>query len=463
MIHFTLKSAKQPNYEMAYNVLQKSISEEYGRHSYILRGSDLRSDERQRFKDIIKGNADKDDYATALAFLSRCLKKYHNSNVVILIDEYDVPLENAYFKGFDFVRSLLESALKTNDALEFAAITGCLRISRESIFTGLNNLEVISILSQGYAEYFGFMQMEVKKLLQYYEVEEREQELKEWYDGYQFGETEVYNPWSVLNYVKEAAVYAQRFPKPYWANTSSNNIIRELIETSDSAVRAEIEQLIDGRTIEKPIYEDITYEDIHSSGDNLWNFLFFTGYLKKVGENFKSDQIYLKMAIPNKEVRGIYRRTFMLWFDEKIKKENWSELHQALFDKNCSVIEMKIKSILTKSICFHDEAEQFYHGFMVGILSRLDGYDLFSNREAGEGRPDILMLPYDEQGIVFIFEFKKADAFSYTEVLCEAALEQIKKRQYDAECRENGYKKFIKYGICFCRKSCRVKAVSEFE
>ena len=355
MIHFTLKSAKQPNYEMAYNVLQKSISEEYGRHSYILRGSDLRPDERQRFEDIIKGNADKDDYATALAFLSRCLKKYHNSNVIILIDEYDVPLENAYFKGFynqiiDFVRSLLESALKTNDALEFAVITGCFRISRESIFTGLNNLEVISILSQGYAEYFGFMQMEVKSLLQYYEVEEREQELKEWYDGYQFGETEVYNPWSVLNYVKEAAVYAQRFPKPYWANTSSNNIIRELIETSDSAVRAEIEQLIDGRTIEKPIHEDITYEDIHSSGGKHGKYFLHIPVTYDVEENSISDLCnvvgidrginFVVAAYDSNHTSGFVRGKTM-----KQKRANYSKLRKELQMRHTPSSRRRLKAI----------------------------------------------------------------------------------------------------------------------
>lgn len=232
--------------------------------------------------------------------LSFYLKKYHGKNAIILIDEYDVPLENAYFRGFyeqmiDFIRSLFESALKTNDALEFAIVTGCLRISKESIFTGLNNLKINSVLSNNYAEYFGFTGEEVEQMLDNYGLEEKLPEVKQWYDGYRFGETEVYNPWSIINYVDTAIFQSQPFPKPYWSNTSSNSIIRELVEGADSDTKEEIEMLIDGKTIEKPVHEDITYEDIHKSKDNLWNFLFFTGYLKNEGLRFEEDTIYLSI------------------------------------------------------------------------------------------------------------------------------------------------------------------------
>ena len=219
---------------------------------------------------------------------SRCLEKYHGRKTIILIDEYDVPLENAWFAGFydemiGFIRSLFESALKTNDALEFAVITGCLRISRESIFTGLNNLEINSVMGPEYGDAFGFTEAEIQEMLAYYELEDKFPELKDWYDGYLFGKKEIYNPWSIINYVKTAVADPETFPKPYWSNTSSNSIIKELVEEADEETRREIEQLIAGETLEKPIHEDITYGDIHESKDNLWNFLYFTGYLKSCG------------------------------------------------------------------------------------------------------------------------------------------------------------------------------------
>lgn len=466
VINLTLKSAKQPNYEMAYNVLKNNIIEEFGRHSYILQKEIFQANEIQRFQDITSGKAKADNYATALAFLSQCLKKYHNANVVILIDEYDVPLENAYFRGFyepmiDFIRSLFESALKTNDALAFAVITGCLRISRESIFTGLNNLKIISILNQNYAEYFGFTEEEVQIMLEEYELKEYLAEVRRWYDGYSFGRTEIYNPWSIINCVDDNRGSTEFIPKPYWSNTSSNSIIRDLIERVDSETRAEIEHLLSGGAIEKPVHEDITYGDIYESKSNLWNFLFFTGYLKKTKERFNADQSYLQLAVPNVEVRCIYRDTILLWFDKRIKAADWTAFYHALPAGDCSVIEKALKGMLTKSISFYDAAEQFYHGFMVGILSGLEEYSLYSNRESGNGRADIMMLPDDEQKPILIFELKKADKFTQMEPLCKKALAQIEEKRYDAECREEGYTKFVKYGICFCKKSCMVKAVMD--
>ncbi|MDE7298075.1 MAG: ATP-binding protein, partial [Lachnospiraceae bacterium] len=466
VINLTLKSAKQPNYEMAYNVLRKNIMEEFDRHSYILQGSALTETDCSRYRAIWEGNAEADDYATALAFLSRCLKKYHDSNVIILIDEYDVPLENSYFEGFYdrmivFLRSLFESALKTNDALEFAVITGCLRISKESIFTGLNNLDVVSILRNDCAEAFGFTAQEVQGILSEYGMGSRMEEVREWYDGYLFGNTEVYNPWSIISYVNENRYKTEFFPKPYWSNTSSNSIIRELVEKADRDTRGEIEQLIAGGTIEKPVHEDITYGDIRESQDNLWNFLFFTGYLKKAGERFEEDRSYLTLAVPNREIRCIYRDTILSWFDKRIKAVDRMPFYRALLAGECDVIERELNGQLIKSISFYDAAEQFYHGFMAGMLGGLGEYRLYSNREAGDGRPDLMLTPEDWREPVMIFELKKADKFTQLEAGCEAALAQIEERHYDAEYKEEGYERFIKYGICFCGKACRVKAVME--
>lgn len=372
------------------------------------------------------------------------------------------PLENSFFEGFydemtGFIRSIFESALKTNDYLEFAVITGCLRISKESIFKGLNNLEVVSALNEDYAEYFGFTQEEIEDILKYYDIEGKAEEAKEWYDGYLFGRTEVYNPWSILNYVKTAITDKIAFPKPYWSNTSSNSIVRELIETADMGVKKEIESLIEGGTIEKPVHEDITYGDIHQSQDNLWNFLFFTGYLKMVRKRFETDTIYLTMAIPNSEIRYIYKNKVMEWFDEKLKGENNDKLYNAILDGNCKAIEEQISRLLLETISFYDYAESYYHGFMMGLLGGCKNYIVESNREAGDGRADIVFRYPSVKGQAVIIELKVTKAYETMEQCCDMALRQIEQKRYAKELERDGYKEIKKYGICFYKKECMVK------
>lgn len=399
-----------------------------------------------------------------MKFLSRCLQKVYQKNVIILLDEYDVPLENAWFRGFygkmtDFIRSLFESALKTNSSLEFAVITGCLRISKESIFTGLNNLEIISVLSGRYSEHFGFTVPEVEKMLQFYNIEEKKEEVKRWYDGYLFGNTEVYNPWSMINYVKEAENDINALPRPYWANTSSNDIIRDMIEKADAGVKQELEALIAGEYIEKPVHEDITYEEIHSSQDNLWNFLFFTGYLKKVGEHMQADTIYIVLAIPNAEIKYIYRNTIMDWFNRQIRQKDFSALYKALLKKDTSLLEKELSRNLMETVSFFDYKEDYYHGFTAGLLKMMDGYLIQSNRESGLGRSDIIIRSAPYEGLAVIIETKVADTYAQLEQKAAEALAQIEEKQYDAELRLEGYHTFIKFGIAFFKKLC--KAVSD--
>lgn len=462
VISMSLKSAKQPDFDMAYECLIAEISREYDRHAYVLKGDALRENQKEQYTRIMDKMASRAEYATSLKFLSECLKKYHGRNVIILLDEYDVPLESAYFRGFyekmiDFIRSLFESALKTNDNLEFAVITGCLRISRESIFTGLNNLKIVSILNESFAEAFGFTQKEVEEMLDFYGINEKKEEMKRWYDGYQFGKTEVYNPWSVINYVNDIVLEDTIYPKPYWSNTSSNSIIRELVENADDVVKSEIERLIAGGTIEKPIHEDITYEDIHKTQDNLWNFLFFTGYLKMTKQRFEVDMIYLTLTIPNEEVRYIYRNTIREWFEQCQKKYDFKPFYEGVRTGNCEEIEKFINSQLVKSISYYDDVENFYHGYMFGILSGIGGYEIISNREQGNGRPDLVLKPFQPMQPAIILELKRTQKFSEMEKLCKEALEQIEERSYAAELIEEGYQSVLKYGICFCRKSCMVK------
>ncbi len=379
VIFLTLKSAKQPTYALAYMELKKRISEEYKRHRYILQREILTADEKARFEAISAIMDDDSLYTDALGFLSMCLAKYHEKNTIILIDEYDVPLENAYFRGFydemiDFIRSLFESALKTNPYLERSVITGCLRISKESIFTGLNNLKVDSVLRTEYGDSFGFTESEVEEMLAYYNLQEELTEVKRWYDGYLFNDIEIYNPWSIINYVYDRDHKITQFALPYWSNTSSNSIIREMVGEADEMAKADLETLINGGTIEKPVHEDITYGDIHQSQDNLWNFLFFTGYLKKVGEQKEGNHLKLEMKIPNIEIATIYENSISYWFEQRMKETDRSPLVHALETGDCEAAEDFINRQLADTISYYDYAENFYHGFMAGLLVNIGGY-----------------------------------------------------------------------------------------
>ena len=461
VIFLSLKSAKQPTYEMAYKILQQNIAKEFIRHSYILNSEALLSVQKICFNSFIEQKAEPSDYATSIQFLSECLEKYHKHKIIILIDEYDVPLENAYFNGFynemvSFIRSLFESALKTNESLKFAIVTGCLRISRESIFTGLNNLKIVSLLDESYAEYFGFTQNEVDSFLSSYGIMDKSGEVKSWYNGYLFGNTEVYNPWSVINYIYDISYKNTEFPKPYWSNTSSNSIVHELIEKSDDNTKNELEGLVAGGTIEKPVHEDITYEDIYKSQDNLWNFLFFTGYLKAVNKRFEDDIIYLVLKIPNREIRSVYRNKITEWFNNRIKTVDFSGLYKAIISGDIKIFEDYLRAQLHGSISFMDSAENFYHGFLLGLLGGLQGYEKLSNRESGEGRYDIVLKPYDERQPAIILELKRVQRFTEMEKMCQEALQQIEDKHYDAGLLDEGYMVIKKYGICFCKKSCMV-------
>ncbi len=462
VINLSLKSAKQKDYEMAYGELKKRVAEEFKRHQYVLEGDILSEKEKVTFCEILNLEEDASLYLDALRFLSECLFRYHEKKAVILIDEYDVPLENAYFEGFydkmiGFIRSLFESALKTNPFLEFGVITGCLRISRESIFTGLNNLEVHSLLDPYYGSSFGFTEEEVVSILDYYGLSDKYPELKAWYDGYRFGDAEIYNPWSILNYVKAAIGRKDSLPKPYWSNTSSNSIIRELVETADGETRRELEALMDGGTIEKPVHEEITYGDIHTSQDNLWNFLFFTGYLKACGERLDGETIYLKMSIPNKEIKSVYRQSIVLWFDQRVRQMDRIPLLSALEEGDCTAAADFISEQLLETISYFDYGENYYHGFLAGLLSGFSRYQVLSNRESGMGRADlILKTDFVRTGRAMILELKVAKTVPEMEERCRQALQQIEEKQYEVQLRKTGYPTVDKYGICFYRKECIV-------
>ena len=464
VIFLTLKSAKQPTYALAYMELKKRISEEYKRHRYVLQGEILTADEKARFEAISAIMDDDSLYTDALGFLSMCLAKYHGTNTIILIDEYDVPLENAYFRGFydkmiDFIRSLFESALKTNPYLEKSVITGCLRISKESIFTGLNNLKVDSVLRTEYGDSFGFTESEVEEMLAYYNLQEELPEVKRWYDGYLFNNIEIYNPWSIINFVYDRDHRITQFALPYWSNTSSNSIIREMVGEADADAKRDLETLINGGIIEKPVHEDITYGDIHQTQDNLWNFLFFTGYLKKMSErkDESGESLYLSMAIPNTEIKTIYKNSISYWFEQRMKETDRSPLVRALETGDCEAAENFISEQLFHTISYYDYAENFYHGFMAGLLVNIGGYLVRSNRESGNGRPDIVMTESKFRGRAMILELKISDTIQGMEKKCEEALTQIEEQKYESPLEEDCFQPILKYAICFFKKRCMVK------
>ena len=463
VINLSLKSAKQRSLDLAFQCIREEISNEFKRHKYIIE-SDVLKAEKEHFMKIVNNDKDMSLYITALKFLSDCLNKYYNEKVIILIDEYDVPLENAFFEGFykemiGFIRSLFESALKTNSSLEFSVITGCLRISKESIFTGLNNLKIISILDDRYAEHFGFTDDEVVKICKDYNMEQKYETIKQWFNGYIFGETNVYNPWSVMQYVDDLKANINRLPKSYWANTSSNSIVKSLIERADDITKGEIEALIEGKTIEKPVHEDITYDDVYDSLDNLWNFMFFTGYFKKISERMdeNTQENFVELAIPNLEVKYIFRTKILKWFNEQIKLYDMTKMFNAIVNKNPELFEVELNNLLLDTISFNDAYENFYHGFLAGVLSNMKGYIVKSNREGGTGRSDLFIKSVSRRGIAIVIEFKIANDIDDLEKKADEAIEQIEDRRYDMELRSEGYKNIFKYGIAFYKKDCLVK------
>lgn len=464
VITLTLKSAKQPTWEMAYLSLMDDIACEFARHPEILQCDGVSEADKEKYIRLRDRKAEQIEYAKSLKFLSQCLETVYEEKAIILIDEYDVPLENAYYAGFydtmiAFIRSLFESALKTNSHLEFAVITGCLRISKESIFTGLNNLEVISILNTDYEEHFGFVEEEVRQMLQFYGREDKMSVMKEWYDGYRFGNAEVYNPWSVINYTKALCSNENALPTAAWSNTSSNSIVKDLISRADSGVRREIETLTSGGTIEKKVHEDITYEDIYASEENLWNFLFFTGYLRQVDMRMDGVNRYVTTMIPNNELLYIYENTIDNWFRDEVKLRDLTPLYHAMLTGDVEHFAEELGKQLLQSISYMDTQEGFYHGFLLGLMANLKEYAVKSNRESGLGRFDLCVYSQDITIPPVIIEIKVAKKFKELDDASEKALRQIDEKKYDFDLEEEGYSEVICYGVGFFRKQVRVRMV----
>ncbi len=484
VIFLSLKGMKHPSFAQSFSKLQQDIIEEYDRHRYLLESDKITPVMKESFNEILSGASKwrkrqelslsaeeekmalKDDvgrYADSLRILSVCLKKHHGRGTIILMDEYDVPLENAWHEGFysemvSFIRAFFESSFKTNDSLEKAVITGCLRISKESIFTGMNNLYINSILDKNYGEYIGFTDEEVKKMCEDYGLSDKYREVKEWYNGYYFGSSNVYNPWSTMYYVSDHVDDPDKYPVAYWANTSGNAIVRTLIDRASREVKDEIEVLISAGSIEKPIHEDITYDEIESdkSMDNMWNFMFFTGYLKKVAERVEGRDRYVTLEIPNQEVLYIFENKIRGWFQDKLEQRNAEPLYAAIRGKDADGVRKEITTMLQTSISFHDYYENFYHGFLAGVLYGMENYVVKSNRESGRGRTDIYVRHASIFEPAFIFEFKVAEKGAELVDKAKEALQQIYDKAYDTELRNDGYTDITCYGVSFFGKDCYV-------
>ena len=465
VISLTFKGAKMNTWDETYIDLIRAISEEYKRHSYLLKQKIFELEEEQNiFFNICKQKAKFSDYISSIKNLCVYLEKYWGQKPIILIDEYDVPIQNSYLCGFynetiNFIRALLQAALKDNNYLEFAIITGCLRVSKESIFTGLNNLDIYSILDNRYSEHFGFTQEEINNILSYYNLEDKKQIIKDWYNGYQFGEKNIYNPWSILKYISQLRLNIKKHPEAYWVNTSGNDIIKKLIKTADNNTKNQIEVLINSGSIRKALNYNITYNELDENSDNIWSMLFFTGYLTFIREiREENDEIsYFDLKIPNRELMYVYKTIIKHWFEEKIKSKNFDSLYDNIINGDEENLSDEISDLLLENISYHDANESFYHGILTGILTRIDQYRLYSNLETGLGRSDIILAPNRLKQPAIIIELKTAKNEDELENKCQEALEQIEKNKYDMYLRKENFKNIIKYGIAFCGKRCFIK------
>lgn len=476
VIFLSLKGVEGLTYEEAFEAFVRIMGKEVNRVSFLADSDKLTQIEREQYKGltIMKNGRlafDKEKLISSLQLLSQLLYKHYGKKVVILIDEYDVPLDKAFQNGYynemvSLIRGLFGQALKTNEFLQFAVLTGCLRISKESIFTGLNNFKVMSITDSRFDEQFGFTDIEVKKLLSDYGMDSHFDEVKEWYDGYHFGRADVYCPWDVINHADHLRDDSDAKPQTYWINSSGNSLVRRLINRADSSTKDEIERLIAGEAIEKVIRQDLTYDEIENSIDNIWSVLFTTGYLTKIGEvKLPDSESYAYMlVIPNKEVREVFVLQIQEWFKAVVANDNdtMSLLSKAILDKDETILARQLNIVMGRMISIldtkapDDMKENFYHGLLLGLLRGSNpDWLIKSNRESGDGFSDILIKP-ENPDLGIVIEVKYAKEFKGLDAACDAAMAQIKQKRYDETLRDEGRCDILAYGIAFCRKRCKV-------
>ncbi len=470
VIAISLKDVTGRNFEKAKSNLRSVIGDEALRFQFLADSTALSDVERRQYGALIELNEQK-EYAMSddileksLTTLSHLLQKHCGTNTVLLIDEYDVPLDKAYQSGYydemtDLIRRMFGQALKTNDSLQLAVLTGCLRISKESIFTGLNNFKIITIKDVLYNEYFGFTDAEIREMLAYYDKMDRYDMIKEWYDGYRFGDLEVYCPWDVVSYCHELKMNPNANPQNYWVNTSSNDIIRRFVSMAKQSTRNEIEQLIEGGSIRKKIHQELTYRDLDSKIDNLWSLLYTTGYLTQRGQE---ENGMTELVIPNREINWIFVEQIREWFNEEVSRDSQKlqSFCRAFEENDTAAIEEGFNAYLRKTISIRDTytrkemKENFYHGILLGIFGNMDDWDIQSNAESGEGYSDIT-VEIESRGTGIVIELKYAENAAF-DAACREALQQIRDRNYEEVLIDDGMKTIRRYGIACYKKRCRV-------
>ena len=465
VIFISLKGVDGLNFEEACGALRRIIRAEASRFRMLLGSEKIADEDKQLFLRILQEKDTFDDVRDSLRMLSSLLNQCFSEKVILLIDEYDVPLDKAFQHGYyeemvSLIRGLFGQALKTNEFLQFAVLTGCLRVSKESIFTGLNNFDVNSIVDVEHDEHFGFTEAEVQELMEDYDMEEKAGIVKEWYDGYNFGDTDIYCPWDVIRYTKKLLADPNAEPEAFWINTSGNDLVKRFIDKADKTTQNEIERLIAGEAIEKKVRLDLTYNELDSSIDNLWSVLFTTGYLTKTGRAING--VY-KLVIPNREVREVFILQIQEWFRERMADDEkpMREFCRAFLKGEPEGIQKRLNIILNRMISVldakapDDKKENFYHGLLLGLLRSEINWLILSNAESGDGFSDILIEPEDpDAGIVI--EVKYASSVAGLEKACEEALKQIREKRYDERLRNDGRTDVLTYGIAFCRKRCKV-------
>ncbi len=465
VVSISLKGMDALNFERAFRMGARAVRRTAGEVQYLLESDKLSESDKLEYQSLLDSNMDESTFCDSLRILSEMLEKHHNTKVILLIDEYDVPLAKAHANGYydqmiSLIRSLLGEALKTNNSLKLAVLTGCLRISKESIFTGLNNLKVRSVTDVRFDEYFGFTDTEVKTLLEYYGYPDSYDVAKKWYDGYHFGNVDVYCPWDVLNYCDSLLDDKEAQPENYWINTSSNDAVKRFIqESANYAAKREIESLVAGEVITKEIHQELTYPEVYQTIDNIWSLLFTTGYLTQRG---KAEGRQMKLAIPNLEIRDIYVTQIMEFFKENVREDGdtLNRFCDALRNEDTENVEKIFTEYLRKTISIRDTAvkkemkENFYHGVLLGILGVKNRWGISSNREMGEGYADILVEP-DTGDIGIIIEVKYAHDGDL-DGACKEALKQIEYTKYEDSLEDDGIENILKYGIACYKKRCRV-------
>ena len=460
-LFLSFKKVDGLNFQDAYDMLTVVLANLYKKHMYLLESDKINPFDKEIITHIMSGNASVKEIKDSLALLTTTMQEYYGKPVILLIDEYDVPIAKASAKGYyaemlDVVKGLMQ-ALKDNDALRFAVVTGCLRIAKESIFTGTNNFVSDTISSSHLNEYFGFTQEDVEQILKDADCLEYAADIKNWYDGYHFGDLDVYCPWDVMNYLRDLQRNPKAKPASYWKNTSDNSIIRSFIDYRGAKISQKLETLLSGGYILQKIEEDLTYDYLHSSEENLWSILYLTGYLTQVREDDLPAPLpedTSALIIPNAEVREIFETTIQKWFDESAQTWNLTTLFDAMWSGDAETLTAEINKLLYKTISYHDYKEDFYHAFLTGILAG-SGCAVESNREHGEGRSDIVIYHPDRPQVV-LFEAKYAKTLGGLQKSCAEALQQIEDRQYAKEFEED-YDSVLCYGIAFYKKRCLVQ------